>query len=396
MLDRICIGRQRILTADDPIDLGALAEALLFYGEVRVVADAGILMQLIRELAPGALQALLREGLLKLTYMDGNYAIASQNAGTPFELMQPLSFRSDAVSFDVVADREFARRTDSDSKSRKIRRNISPFVDLQAWDQSVVDAAMADLRSSDFVSSAVKSMVSAIAPDVPALTDTHFEITDTGDGFAVATNIDFQAINRANNHIIVSGEAPFTPAYMLTYLIECEAQLHRSAEYDAEIATDPLTSEVLSLKCDEVIFKASSSQQNIHQFQDRLLHGKSIRESINDRSRSFSDLIEVIVKARKFREWLDGEPDNADLLDAYYQEVTKDSWIAQLPGKTVKWAIFGAATTALAVAGIPVEESALAGLGLSAFDDFVVNKILKGWRPDQFVQGSLLPFVGED
>jgi hypothetical protein len=126
------------------------------------------------------------------------------------------------------------------------------------------------------------------------------------------------------------------------------------------------------------------------------LNGKSIREAINDGSRSFSDLIEVVVKARKFREWLDGEPDDADLLEAYYREVTRDSWIDQLPGKTVKWAIFGAASTALAVAGIPVGASALAGLGLSAFDDFVVDKILKGWRPDQFIQGSIVPFVSED
>jgi hypothetical protein len=35
----------------------------------------------------------------------------------------------------------------------------------------------------------------------------------------------------------------------------------------------------------------------------------------------------------------------------------------------------------------------LAGLGLGAIDTFLVDRLLKGRRPDQFVEGSLTNFI---
>ena len=37
-----------------------------------------------------------------------------------------------------------------------------------------------------------------------------------------------------------------------------------------------------------------------------------------------------------------------------------------------------------------------ASLGIGAFDHFLIDKILKGWRPDQYVEGPLRRFLNPD
>jgi hypothetical protein len=36
-----------------------------------------------------------------------------------------------------------------------------------------------------------------------------------------------------------------------------------------------------------------------------------------------------------------------------------------------------------------------AGLALGATDSFIVDRLLKGWRPNQFIEGPLRDFVCE-
>lgn len=111
--------------------------------------------------------------------------------------------------------------------------------------------------------------------------------------------------------------------------------------------------------------------------------------------RSFSDLLKVISSARRFRSWIDSKEDNRDLLDAYYEEVTKSSWIDSLPTKAVQWALFGAAGLALTPLGVPVIAAGAGSMALSAFDGLLLERIGRGWRPNQFIDTKLTPFVEE-
>ena len=40
-----------------------------------------------------------------------------------------------------------------------------------------------------------------------------------------------------------------------------------------------------------------------------------------------------------------------------------------------------------------VEVATLAALGYGLFDAFVLDTIVKGWRPNQFIDSQLVPFV---
>jgi hypothetical protein len=55
-----------------------------------------------------------------------------------------------------------------------------------------------------------------------------------------------------------------------------------------------------------------------------------------------------------------------------------------LSTKALRWLIFTAA-------GLPL--STLASVGLGAADPFILDKLTKGWKPNQFIEGPLKEFL---
>jgi len=76
------------------------------------------------------------------------------------------------------------------------------------------------------------------------------------------------------------------------------------------------------------------------------------------------------------------------IVRAYYQETVKESWVEKLPGKSTRWSIFtgiGLGLDALGASGL----GTAAGVAESAVDSFVLDKLIKGWKPHQFVEKDL-------
>jgi hypothetical protein len=105
-------------------------------------------------------------------------------------------------------------------------------------------------------------------------------------------------------------------------------------------------------------------------------------------------LLPILDKAERFKEWLKSSPADIDLVKEYFRAVTAESWIDKLPSKGLRWAIFtgsGIALDLLGTGGIGLG----VGIALSAIDSFILDKILKGWKPNQFVDGPLQRFVAK-
>ena len=76
----------------------------------------------------------------------------------------------------------------------------------------------------------------------------------------------------------------------------------------------------------------------------------------------------------------------------YFKSVTAGSWIDRLGTKASRWII----TTGLATAVetlYPTGLAMAAAQGASLFDATLLDRVLKGWRPNQFVEGRLADFV---
>ena len=84
---------------------------------------------------------------------------------------------------------------------------------------------------------------------------------------------------------------------------------------------------------------------------------------------------------------------DADLIKAYYREISKSSWIDNLSVKVVRWALFQAAGVGVGAVLGAGALGIVGGAALGFFDSFLLDKLSKGWKPDQFIEGSLKTFV---
>jgi hypothetical protein len=112
---------------------------------------------------------------------------------------------------------------------------------------------------------------------------------------------------------------------------------------------------------------------------------KMIREAVNRNEIKFEDLVEIFKKAKKFKSWLKNIESDKNLVKEYFKEVTTESIIERLPSKTFRWSLFtGAGFIVDLIAGTPAIGT-IGGVGLGAFDSFLLDKLIKGWKPNQFI-----------
>ena len=72
------------------------------------------------------------------------------------------------------------------------------------------------------------------------------------------------------------------------------------------------------------------------------------------------------------------------LVTEYFDAVSRETWFDKLPTKGMRWVI----TTGLAAAVeafYPTGLAMIAAQGLSLADATVLDRVLKGWKPNQFV-----------
>lgn len=121
-------------------------------------------------------------------------------------------------------------------------------------------------------------------------------------------------------------------------------------------------------------------------------NGHPIREVLNSRERTFTDFLKVIEKADNYKHWLKGLSEDTNLIKEYYRAVTTETWVDKIPGKAFRWSFFtgaGLVLDAVATGGV----GTIVGLGLSLGDAFIIDKMIKGWKPNMFIESNLKDFA---
>jgi hypothetical protein len=157
---------------------------------------------------------------------------------------------------------------------------------------------------------------------------------------------------------------------------------------------DPIEKAVQASAVEAIVRERAISQEQIEHFANLTLSNcYAIREAVNTGQVAFSSVVKLLDSADRFRNWLHQQPADAGLLQAYYQELIKDSWVDKLPGKLLRWSVFTTAGIVLdSVVGGGT--GTVAGVGLSAADAFFMDRLIKGWKPHQFVTGELTTLFG--
>jgi hypothetical protein len=175
-------------------------------------------------------------------------------------------------------------------------------------------------------------------------------------------------------------------SHILAQLVGIRSQLQTGASLASELATDSVSAAIMQTKILSLTERRGRNAASVAAFQNILLdNAKAIREAISTGQKTMRDLLPILRQASKFKEWTRDKSDDADLLRNYIREVTAMSWLDRLPGRAARFALFTGGGAALDLAaGLPI------GLALGLADTFILDKLVRGWRPNQFIEDVLV------
>lgn len=378
------------------IDIGALAEGLLFYERVAIVGNSGTIKDLLSRIPPFVLLSLLRDGRLEFHYLADQIGVSTTPLSDGRSIHSLISISSPDHTVEKVGPKAFKDAAGGTSQARVGASQFSRFlrpIDHSTFDQASVLQAISDNRAAQL---SVFSLVREVVPTFNLPDEAYFKIELENNGFYVDTSLDFVALNRLYHQAVSPAHSSLTEAYFLALIQGAYEATYFAAKLDAEVAVHPIERVVQAKAVEGVALRHSNSQAQIDSFTDLTLScSHAIREAVNSGTVPFSSVVKLLDSADKFRHWLHEQPPDANLLRAYYQETVKESWVEKLPAKSTRWSIFtgiGIGLDALGAGGF----GTVAGTALSAVDAFVLDKIIKGWKPHQFVEMDLKALFSEE
>ena len=393
MFDRICV---RPSKGQQPgaIDLGLLAEAMLFYGEVDLVVNRGVLDQLLGVLGPADTVRLFENDALRLTHANKSTAILTHDTGGTDENHAVTVFQAPDLYLSPSAiTASFRDVTGKSGRGRRLAERVARRINYWEPDDRLAATWTTELLSHQSVTGELRIVLAGVAPDYPIPEPLRFDVQRVSDSpvdgsprLAVETNLDFVAIERVMT--AVGAIKPLTIAHLLSWMASAREDLLFASHFSAELAVDPMTSRLVSRLVTDAMSGRERSSAAIEVFQEFTLgDARAVREAINSGARSLTDMLPVLERGRRFREWLDDRPADADLAKEYFQACTRSTWIERLPARMIRWLMVtggGAAAGSLLAPG----PGTVIGAGLGTAD-FVASAIASGWKPNQFVEREL-------
>ena len=354
-----------------------------FYGEVELVLGRGSLKQLLSKYGADALIEFVSHGYVNAHYSHTFTAIHTESS-SGVDLHRPALISSaDAVEADVVAMfRECSGRSGYGQRKANAFLSAVEFISL---DDDWSDQIRANFANEALVRSAIETTaLHALGPnDGVQLKVTSFEWSENALHFEMDdgwTRLEHEYARRRGESI--------SPASLLSPFVGTLTDLQIASRFSADISTGPLGSSLLGLKCAELQRASSGRLEGISSFQNYTLRGRDLRTALNSDTQDLRALMQLLDRASRFRTWIAGQPMDSDLVTQYIEEATADTWASNVPLKAIRFA--GATLAGAAIGG---EIGAAVGLVTGVADMFLLERILEGWRPNQFVQGELDPFV---
>lgn len=373
------------------IDIGALAEGLIFYGRVVIVGNTGTLKDILGRIPPFIFLSLLRDGRIEFHYLADQTGVSTMPTGNGQFRHGLVCFSSPNHTIEKIGMQSFK---DAASNTGQARIGASQFtkllhsLDHAGFDQrSILDA----LSDNALTEASVKSLIQIAAPDYIHTEALRFKIERQDNDLYVDTNIDFVRLNESYHKTIPAAHSSLSEAYLISLIQGAYEATYFAGVLNSEIAVAPIEKVVQAKTVEAIVRKYTQNETQIERFLDlTLTDAHAIREAVNSGAVPFTSVVKLLDSADKFRHWLREQPADAELLRAYYQETVKDTWAEKLPTKSTRWGIFtgiGFAVDALVTGGIVTA----ANTAISAADTFLIDKLIKGWKPHQFVEGELKP-----
>ncbi len=381
------------------LSAGELAEALLFYQNVHIVLDYASLRGLISYMGMPTLLSLISRPSVSAIYCDETLATRTEKANN----LVSHSFVSITVDGDKdvgqlhsikkrlehLLSKHGYKKKPAKGLIEGFRRRIPirKLTDNHFIDGGIVKAAQQDLYEANFIQESVRLALTYLVGTDNIPPNFRFKVHSNGSTFQIDTDLNFQIMNTIGKQYDPN-VSDISPAHLINYVLTARTDTILASYYGGEFYTSALTSGIICLKYKELLRRICLEKNELKEFYKIVIsEGPSLRDVINSGERTFDEFLTLLDKSQRFREWAKGVNPDEKLVKEYWSEVAAEGWINKLPNKILRYMI---GTVVGAVA------TPLPGLAISVADNFLLEKILGGWRPSHFVERTLKPFINKE
>lgn len=391
------------------VDVGSVAEALVYYGHVTLVTNAGSLVKFVQEFGGDNLLRIIDSGLLQLTYDQKHYIVRTVSNPIRFHDFGVTSLvkTADGRKIRSVGDEIesiFIREIGASHATKKIAQDLADRASIRDFSDKVLKTVRQDTLDQAFITNAVSAWMAAMVPEYELPANFNIKTMDTGKGILLVSGLDFEEINKFYHRRIPPEHSSVTDAYLLANLMDVTREIIFGADADSDLWLGPGQSAMLRTKISALAQRVDKSQASTQIFHEIEFEGRTFREVIASGEKTPRDLINFLEHedTRKFKEWLAKQDPDAALVKEYDRAVfSKIGWTQRLPFRVGKLFAFGglgagvdAALGSMGLASLTaIGMSAATDMLASASDEFVLSKLLKGWKPNQFVEGPAKEFL---
>jgi hypothetical protein len=181
----------------------------------------------------------------------------------------------------------------------------------------------------------------------------------------------------------------------ITAIVEVQKNVTISRDLIGDLDSDTSYLSLLRKKIEKGIFKDPFERQaQLSCFQEVAFKNfKHVATAINSNTDNLKRFTELTDKADRFKKWLADIPDDRNVVQEYIAAITKEHWIDKLPTKLVRWCMFLDIGVVIDSIGPGGGLGIALGISTSAFDSFLLDKIVKGWKPNIFVDDEFQKFL---
>lgn len=374
-----------------PTDMGFIAENLLYYEKVNIVSGTKTLPVLINNCGIETLIELLTNRNLKIL-MRENLLAVSMHQSHYGELRDIMLISSPSLTKEEMIFRGIFDSTGRRGYSKRMTQKLLPYIDTISYENNISELIKDDLQDNLYIKQTIIDTIRFYNPELTLRAEEiEYAFNKIGDKYLFESNLNYEKINKQipNN----PGGQIINPTSILLNIAETRGDMHLCSSLDSEIATTAIHSSLMKIKFHDIYKRTITSSENLYQFNDFILSdGHAIRETINNGDKNFDEFFKVLDKADKFKDWLKNIDDDKNIIKEYYTAVSKETLIDKLPAKSFRWSFFtgaGLLTDMVATGGI----GTAIGLGLSLGDAFLLDKVLKGWKPNVFIDNHLKKII---
>lgn len=392
MFESITFSTQNKFEVSNPIDIGSLVECMLFYEKTTVIANQQILEQIIKYFGVERLLLLIQEDLLNIVYTETMLGVVTTTINN-IQFHGVVEMSSPQHTYQEELRKICINVAGKDGKGRRLAQKIQDKIHVTKHDHIILEGANKSILEQNFVEPAVRIVIKELVPEFGGISRISFHTEKTKDGIVVGTNIDFSMLNELYHRKVSPKHSSITPAYIFSHMLEMEKELYFASVNLSELSSSAVSAKLAEQKIDYVIARSARSRDSLNHFTDFLFNdAKAIREAVNTKRIDIDELISILQKSKQFKNWVTNISPDENIIKSYYEEVTKGTLADKLPAKSVRWAIFtglGMAADAIATGGL----GTVAGVAIGALDTFYVDKLIAGWKPNQFIEEEVSKII---